>query len=123
MALELLSAGRSPTEIARVTAIPRETDRDWGHGRHLKRQRAVRAHSPCDFDHVTGLDPDAYGYLLGVYLGDGCISRFPRGVWQLRITTDVLYPGIITQCSTAIEAVSGKRPNVKCAAATPRALC
>ena len=45
--------------------------------------------------------PEAYCYLLGLYLGDGCISRRAR-VWHLRITLDKKYPAIIDRCRLAI---------------------
>jgi hypothetical protein len=51
---------------------------------------------------------DAYVYLLGLYLGDGCISRMPKNVWRLRITRDSRYAGIVTSCAAAIEAVEGR---------------
>jgi hypothetical protein len=55
-----------------------------------------------DFD---GL-PRAYVYLLGMYLGDGCISAAPRDVYKLRITLDVKYPGIIAETQWAITEVA-----------------
>jgi hypothetical protein len=44
-------------------------------------------------------------YLLGVYLGDGCISAHPRGVFRLRIFLDVKYPGIVREVIGAMRAV------------------
>jgi hypothetical protein len=41
-------------------------------------------------------------YLFGLYLGDGCISAHPRGVYRLRITLDERYPGIVDACAAAI---------------------
>lgn len=55
--------------------------------------------SECDF---SGLPACAYSYLLGLYLGDRCISRHPRA-WCLRITLDAKYPGIIERCREAID--------------------
>nr|WP_079063416.1 hypothetical protein [Peterkaempfera griseoplana] len=46
-----------------------------------------------------------YAYLLGLYLGDGCISPGPRGVHALRISCDDNWPGLIRLCSNAIRAV------------------
>jgi hypothetical protein len=46
-----------------------------------------------------------YAYLLGIYLGDGVISRARREVYRLRISTDAQYPGIIGECVAAIERV------------------
>ena len=40
------------------------------------------------------LPATAYCYVLGLYLGDGCISRSAQ-VWRLRITLDKKYPAII----------------------------
>jgi hypothetical protein len=40
--------------------------------------------------------------VLGLYLGDGCISR-DRRVWRLRITLDKKYQGIIDRCREAID--------------------
>ena len=51
-------------------------------------------------------------YLLGLYLGDGVISRDPRGVWNLRITQDSRYPRLIEDCKAAIAEVTGKKPGV-----------
>jgi hypothetical protein len=43
----------------------------------------------------------AYCYVLGLYLGDGCISR-DRRVWRLRIVLDNKYPAIIDRCRAAL---------------------
>ena len=46
-----------------------------------------------------------YAYLLGLYLGDGCISAAHRGVFCMRIVLDTAYPGIIDECSAALESI------------------
>jgi hypothetical protein len=55
-----------------------------------------------------GLGPH-YVYLLGIYLGDGCISRHPRGVYRLRIFQDQRYSTIVDRISTAIVEVADRR--------------
>lgn len=50
--------------------------------------------------------PEAYAYLLGLYLGDGCLSAHPRDVFKLRIVLDARYPEIIEACEAAIAAVA-----------------
>jgi len=45
-------------------------------------------------------------YLLGLYLGDGCISTHPREVYRLRIVLDLRYPGIVDECAAAIRGVA-----------------
>jgi hypothetical protein len=56
-------------------------------------------------DHAH-LPTQAYAYLLGIYLGDGCLGRAGRTV-ALRITMDAAYPGIIDEVSEAVVAVRG----------------
>jgi hypothetical protein len=51
---------------------------------------------------------DRYAYLLGVYLGDGCISRQgpeAKGVWKLRISCADCWPGIMEECRRAMQDV------------------
>ena len=47
----------------------------------------------------------AYSYLLGLYLGDGTISRHRKGVFVLRFVMDSRYTGIIAECCEAVAAV------------------
>jgi hypothetical protein len=52
----------------------------------------------------------AYSYLLGIYLGDGWLTRTRRpGVWWLRIAMDARYTQIIGRCREAIEEVAVRR--------------
>jgi hypothetical protein len=105
----LKAQGLSNCEIARRTGIPRATVRDWVRG-------TTRAKNP---DGALGTCPrcggvshrqrrppaEAYAYLLGLYLGDGHISRGPRNVFRLRITLDVRYGDIIRECAAALSEV------------------
>lgn len=50
----------------------------------------------------SALPESQYAYLLGLYLGDGCISKAKRGVYCLRITLDAKYPQIISECQGAL---------------------
>jgi hypothetical protein len=43
----------------------------------------------------------AYAYMLGLYLGDGSISR-NRRVYRIRVSLDARYPGIIESCKQAL---------------------
>jgi hypothetical protein len=105
--LELAAQGRTATEVARLLGIPRATVRDWIYGR-------VPAHSGpevgdgcvrCGRVHDFGCLPHAYAYLLGMYLGDGCLSAHERDVFKLRISLDARYPEIVEECRDAIRAV------------------
>ena len=100
----LIAAGMNDCAIARDTGIPRPTVRDWRRAppRSLTRPGAAL---PCGASHDFGALPEAaYVYLLGMYLGDGCISRGGRA-WRLRIACDTKYPAIIERCRHAIDAV------------------
>jgi hypothetical protein len=103
--LTLADQGLNPSEIARRCGIPRSTARDWCHGR-------VPSTSDCDQHRIEVLDRRAYAYLLGMYLGDGCISACPRGVYKLRIVLDSLYPMIVSECSSAMNAITPGRVSV-----------
>lgn len=100
-AKRLIAAGVNDCAIARQLGIPRPTVRDW----RCRPQRRPRldAGTPCGVAHYFGaLLTAPYSYLLGLYLGDGCISR-DRRVWRMRIVLDQKYPAIIGRCRVALE--------------------
>jgi hypothetical protein len=107
-AVALLGLGRTASEVARGTGIPRSTVRDWGYGRGTRRPRE----SSCSGHDFSALGGAAYAYLLAIYLGDGCISSYPRGVWRVRVVLDAKYPLIVDECVAAIWAVTGRHANV-----------
>jgi hypothetical protein len=47
-------------------------------------------------------------HLLGLYLGDGNISDYPRGVHRLRIFLDKKYPQIVDECAGSMQATMPK---------------
>jgi hypothetical protein len=103
----LSAAGMNDCAISRQTGIPRPTVRDW---RRRPPTRLLHpASSTCGVVHdFATLPPAPYAYLLGMYLGDGCISRHKR-VWRLRITCDTQYPAIIARCRKAIDMLMPKQ--------------
>ena len=99
-AKRLIAAGGNDCAIARQLGIPRSTVRDW----RCRPQRRPRldGSSPCGVTHdLAALSAVSYSYVLGMYLGDGYISR-ERRVWRLRIVLDKKYPAIISRCRAAI---------------------
>jgi hypothetical protein len=46
-------------------------------------------------------DPYSYSYLLGMYLGDGCVTGTGPS-YQLVVACDAAYPGIIEECAVAM---------------------
>jgi hypothetical protein len=114
-ALRLVDDGLDDAEIASATGIPRETVRAWRGGRVPERaRRALAGINSCqhcgalEHDHES-LPRDAYSYLLGMYLGDGCVADNGRGSYSLRISLDSAYPGIIASARDAVAAVRGGR--------------
>ena len=108
----LIAAGLNDCEIAKRTGVPRATVKVWRCSPPV-RLRGLRD-TPCGATHdYTALPVKAYSCLLGLYLGDGCISRMGR-VWRLRISLDKKYPGIIDCCRHAIDTVMpGQRASVE----------
>src|SRR4051794_16793955 len=94
-ALRLVDDGVNDCEISRRLGVPRATVRDWRAPRYVPRVeiptesclRCWRAAKPSIFT------DDDYALLLGLYLGDGCVSRMRR-TYRLRIHLDIKYPMI-----------------------------
>lgn len=110
-ALRLSAKGLNSVEISRELGVPRRTIADWLTGKLPRHSRVVSESNPpvcyrCGHqEHELDTLPWDYVYLLGLYLGDGCISFVHRGVFRLRIVLDVKYPGIIGEAQRAIGAV------------------
>jgi hypothetical protein len=96
-ALRLVASGRSLNSVSQETGISRAALRAW-------RDRGVE---PARGLAVTPLRTDgpAYAYLLGLYLGDGCLSAHRRGVYALRIACADAWPGLADACEQAIREV------------------
>jgi hypothetical protein len=100
-AKRLMAAGENDRAIGRQIGVPRSTVRDWR--LHPQRRPRLVSASACGRIHDFAAVPaDAYCYLFGLYLGDGCISRAGR-VWRLRITLDKKYAAIVDRCRDAID--------------------
>jgi hypothetical protein len=102
-ALALVAQGRSLNSVSRQTGISRAAIRSW----QQRMEPLPRMASP---DPGPPADNQAYAYLLGLYLGDGCISAHPRGTgYYLRIACADAWPGLIAECRDAITTV---RPGI-----------
>jgi hypothetical protein len=105
----LIRSGMNDCAISRLTGVPRPTVREWRRKPGVQRRWSAVGGCAHDF---PSLPVGSYAYLLGMYLGDGCISR-ARQVWRLRIALDARYPGIIQRCRDAIDAVMpGQRSGI-----------
>ncbi|MGW3915102.1 transcriptional regulator [Streptomyces sp. NPDC005070] len=109
-ALALLAQGRSLNSVSNETGISRAAIRSW---RTRVEPLDGNRSQPCPRCRATPEKPDelaAYAYLLGLYLGDGCISHLRRGVHFLRIVCADAWPGLIGACAEAMQLI---RPDNK----------
>lgn len=96
---QLLSNGLNQCEVSRQSGIPRGTIRDW-----IKRGFCPRTGTKNDLRQIIRIDPAsylarnedlkrAYSFVLGEYLGDGCI-RTINNTYRLDIYNDKKYEGL-----------------------------
>lgn len=112
-ALDLLEAGLSRADVARRLNVSRFTVGGWARGDVPKGAVDAAHHPRCPTcgagSHALAPGVEAaYVYLLGLYLGDGCVTSDARAT-SLRITLDAAYPGIIAECRAAILRVQPER--------------
>lgn len=114
--LQLWEEGFNKSEIERITQIPRPTVRDCisrfqnlaGLQEYERKRILLNDTLPVivlllqdkNCDHNLQM---AYAYLLGIYLGDGSISKQRKEVYRLRVSLDAKYPGIIQRCKQTLE--------------------
>lgn len=111
-AVALIESGFSLRSISMATGISRATLHDWRE--HPEMGASPRAACPrCAAQPTLPEPPDDYAYLLGLYLGDGCISRAGaknKQVWKLRVMCADAWPGLMLECVRAMRSV---RPGSK----------
>jgi hypothetical protein len=104
-ALAQIEAGSSLRSVSLNTGISRSALREWrNNGAAHKRPK-----SGCPI--CLGRLPqptETYLYLLGLYLGDGCISEAARTT-ALRIVCADAWPQLADACARALEVVSGRK--------------
>ncbi|GGX60950.1 transcriptional regulator [Streptomyces fructofermentans] len=101
-ALALISQGHSLNSVSGQTGVSRAALRSWRERKEPLRSSGL----PCPRCEETPRPPEdraAYAYLLGLYLGDGCISQGPRGVHSLRIACADSWPGLVELCAEAVQ--------------------
>jgi hypothetical protein len=118
-AMRLIANGETFSYVSRSTGVSRSTIRCWANDPDAAFRRPLihAAGEACPA--IEKLPKREYAYLLGQYLGDGCISAMgPRGVFRLRIATCDAYPDIRQQTIDAMAAVLpnkvGVIPSVGC---------
>jgi hypothetical protein len=93
-------------ENAAICGVSIAAVRHWRRGsRRMPRTAAHNEIPRCPRCHARVLDELAYGYLIGLYLGDGHITQGRRGVYALSIKCCDAWPGLQAQARTAMSAV------------------
>lgn len=102
-ALDLLGAGLSLNATSKELGISRAALRNWRDGVTRRRSPAAGDCPRC----VPGtmLDEGAYAHLLGLYLGDGCLSAMAKGCFVLRIACADAYPRLLDECEGSIRSL------------------
>lgn len=101
---ELVALGLSDYEVSRRSGVPRATVQRYRHRTGPPRASRTPWEPASHYDDWRPSRPGPYCYLLGLYLGDGCLYLPPRGNPRLGITLDASYPGIVDAAQRAIEA-------------------
>ncbi|WP_093839137.1 transcriptional regulator [Streptomyces aidingensis] len=102
--LSLLGQGYSLNTVSKQTGISRSAIRAWRDAGPEPKTGQRSLCPRCTRPRRGPEDRTAYAYLLGLYLGDGCISRLAR-TYSLRIACADAWPGLIDACEAAMTAV------------------
>jgi hypothetical protein len=101
-ALQLSRQGLNDRQVAAIVGVSLGAVQKWRTGirRHPDKERSY-----CPRCHGAPLDGPAYAYLLGLYLGDGCLTRGRRDVFALSIACCDDWPGLIEAAKNAMATV------------------
>lgn len=117
--LYLFESGNNKATISKITNIPYWTIRDCI-VRFKNLQTLNQIINKQNYDRLNFLERikypanksdfvlrQAYAYILGIYLGDGCITLQDekKKIYRLRITCDAKYPNIINQISDSLKLI------------------
>lgn len=103
--LDLWGRGVAKKSIARTTGVPRSTVRGWirqfaGVAQPVEAADLKSAKWGFESLHQHQFAP--YAYVLGLYLGDGCIS-WHRGSHKLRIFLNRRQEDVLERCLSAVQ--------------------
>jgi hypothetical protein len=105
-ALHLSAIGILDRENALICGVSVAAIRHWRCGRRRARDgTSTGRSSACPRCHSRPMDEAAYAYLLGLYLGDGCITRGRRGVFALCLACCDDWPGLLEAARRAMSDV------------------
>ena len=98
-----MARGESLNSISKRLGVSRAALREW-RDRTYQRKTPASTCPRCRPEHAD-LPRASYAHLLGLYLGDGCVSLLRKGVYSLRIACDDKYPRLIDEAAETAHAV------------------
>lgn len=104
----LVDQGLNQCQVARATGIPRGTLRGWLKRGFCPQTGISKTRAMPDASTYLNQSEDrrkAYSFILGEYLGDGCIRTMPRGVYRLDIYNDRKYEGLNQLIETRMKSI------------------
>ena len=107
-AVRLVAGGARAADAARALGTSTATVYAWLHAEAPELVGRAPARCRCQDPRAWCADAGAYAQLLGLYLGDGCLS-LGRTTWRLRITCDDRWPGVADEVAAVMAAVSQRR--------------
>ncbi len=99
----LSAQGLIDREVAQLTGVSIGAVQKWRTG--LRRVPGAGSRTDCPRCSGAPLDEPAYAYLLGLYLGDGCLTRGRREVFALCLQCSDDWPGLLEAAKSAMAAV------------------
>ncbi|MFD3683436.1 transcriptional regulator [Nocardiopsis sp. NPDC058631] len=103
--LRLKALGMTDHAIAAQCSVSVQALRHWRYGTRRAPHTTADRSFYCPVCANGDVDPAAYSYLLGLYLGDGYIGHIRNGVDYLSIACSDTWPGLIEECAEAIPKV------------------
>jgi hypothetical protein len=101
----LSARGLYDREVAELTGVPLRTVRNWRTGKRRGPDTERRRKRSCPRCDGVPLAEPAYAYLLGLYLGDGCLTHQAKGVYVLSVACCDAWPGLIEAAKEATRVV------------------
>jgi hypothetical protein len=87
-----------------MVGVPRATVQKWRNRPASRLRRSER-----DFLNWRPADARAYAHVLGLYLGDGCMTNRPRKTPFMVVTLDAAYPALVDEAEAALDAALNPR--------------
>ncbi|MQY02250.1 hypothetical protein ACRB68_02800 [Actinomadura sp. RB68] len=106
LARKLKQNGLTDQEIALACGVSSHSIRLWRDAdKRAAAPPALLTKDECSRCRTVDVDRQAYAYLLGVYLGDGCLTHKGRDVYRLELACSDAWPGLVDEAAEAVAAV------------------